>query len=206
MANIKNQKYQKHKKYQAIIDTTFNLTTTYGIEGVTISLIAKHSHISRSWIYKYVGRNITEVLRFTLKDSAEKFSRLEEMSEHCDKKQMLESIYSYTQGMVEQIKLKPAILKLYLIHRNNQNMVGDIIREVESRYSDILSKNIENCFLLNPHQARTRADMIHFMRMGSIMLYFSKIDRHQDGAWEQNFWSEFYSNLKTMILDRPLIT
>ena len=63
----------KKLKYQIIIEVCFKLVGSFGADKITISQISKESQISRGWIYKYIGNNVEEVLKFSLEEYAKDF-------------------------------------------------------------------------------------------------------------------------------------
>ncbi len=122
------------------------------------------------------------------------------MVEHSDKNRMMRSLFTYTQSMIKKIKERPAIATIYFHNYGNQNVIGETIREVENKYLNILSQNIANSFQLSPNKARIKAEMIHYMRMGAVMLHCSRQLLDENGTWEEEFWQEFYDHLQKTLL------
>ena len=188
----------KNIKYQTIIDVCFSLISQYGFDKITISQVSKKSQISRGWIYKYIGKNIEEVLKFSLVEYAKDFSNTSSLKVYDDKNKLLSYIGDYTLMMIDRIERKPSILKLYFSEHDSDNIIGNVIREVEEESIQTLSASIQNCFDLDKESSRIRAEKIIFTRMGALFLYFSKKKFTQQNDWEQRFLDELYFDLKTL--------
>jgi AcrR family transcriptional regulator len=189
----------KDIKYQKIIEVCFILIAEYGADRITISQVSKKSNISRGWIYKYIGNNIEEVLRFSLNEYAKDFSNESSIKVYEDENELFSYISEYSLMMIDKIKKKPSILKLYFSEHDSDNLIGVIIREVEDRSISTLCSSIQKCFNLDEGTSRSRAEKIIFMRMGALMLYFSKSKFSNDLNWEDRFLNELQNDLKTLL-------
>jgi len=189
----------KNLKYQHIIEVCFKLVADFGAEKVTISQVSKHSGISRGWIYKYIGKNIDEVLKYSLNEYAKDFSNISGLKIYEDENDLISYIGDYSLEMIDRIQKKPSILKLYFTEHDSDNMIGDIIRDVEKRSVDILAASIEKCFNLSYESARLRAEKIIFMRMGALMLFFSKKKFLKTSGWEERFLNDLFCDLKALL-------
>ena len=102
---------------------------------------------------------------------------------------------------INRIQKKPSILKLYFTEHDSDNMIGEIIRDVEKISVDILAASIEKCFNLSYDSARLRAEKIIFMRMGALMLFFSKKKFLKTSGWEERFLNDLFFDLKALLFN-----
>ena len=191
----------KNLKYQNIIEVCFKLVGSFGADKITISQISKASGISRGWIYKYIGKNVDEVLRFSLEEYAKDFSNISGLKIYNNEEDLILYIENYTLEMIKKIEQRPSIIKLYFTEHDSENMIGKIIRDVENKSVDILTTSISKCFHLDLETSRLRAEKVIFMRMGALMLYFSKKKFSKDLNWEERFLKELYSDLRLLIFN-----
>lgn len=191
----------KNLKYQNIIEVCFKLVGSFGADKITISQISKASGISRGWIYKYIGKNVDEVLRFSLEEYAKDFSNISGLKIYNNEDDLILYIENYTFEMIKKIEQRPSILKLYFTEHDSENMIGKIIRDVENKSVDILTTSISKCFNLDLETSKLRAEKVIFMRMSALMLYFSKKKFSKDLSWEERFLKELYSDLRLLIFN-----
>ena len=191
----------KNLKYQLIIEVCFSLVADFGAKKVTISQVSKRSGISRGWIYKYIGKNIDEVLKYSLNEYAKDFSNISGLKIYEDENDLISYIGDYSLEMIDRIQKKPSILKLYFTEHDSDNMIGEIIRDVERISVDILAASIEKCFNLSYDSARLRAEKIIFMRMGALMLFFSKKKFLKTSGWEERFLNDLFFDLKALLFN-----
>lgn len=190
----------KSEKFKSIVDTCFSLVSKHGIDAVTISLVSKYSGVSRGWIYKYAGENIEEVLKFSLNEYANEFSNLSGLKIYSNENELIQYISDYTLKMIKNIERSPSILTMYFSEHDNDNMIGQIIRDVEGKSISILAKSIKNCFNLDLFDATLLAEKIIFMRMGNLMLFFSKRKFAYDLQWEEKFIDGLLDDLKRILI------
>jgi AcrR family transcriptional regulator len=189
----------KNLKYQNIIEVCFRLVADFGAEKITISQVSKRSGISRGWIYKYIGKNIDEVLKYSLNEYAKDFSNISGLKIYEDENDLISYIGNYSLEMIDRIQKKPSILKLYFTEHDSDNMIGEIIRDVEKISIDILAVSIEKSFNLNYESAKLKAEKIIFMRMGALMLFFSKKKFLKTSGWEERFLNDLFCDLKALL-------
>lgn len=189
----------KENKYQRVINSTLALFESHGINNMSMSLIAKHSQVSRSWIYKYIANNLDGVQTFCLKSFIDEFSRFADISSHQTKEELINSLTSFSLVMMERIREKPLIMRLYFSNCTLENLVGNAIKMAEQKYIQILANNISVCASINPKDAMLKAEFFHSMRMGVLLLYLKKLEDLKIQGWEEEFLKEFKFKVNLII-------
>lgn len=158
----------KNDKYVKLIHTTFKLIGSLGYENVTITLLSKHSGVSRGWIYKYIDSDIEGVLKFCLKEYGQEFARFGDIQVYNNPKDFSESILTFTAALADKIVEDPSSILIYFSNYNSDNLVGETVRELDGKYLNILTENIEKSFEIPRELASDRARAFHLMRMGGL--------------------------------------
>lgn len=161
----------KEQKFQSVAEAIFRVLLTGGPQNVNHTTIARLSHVSRAWIYKYIGKSSESLIAFSLDAIGKGFAKLEGLTEQNSPDQVRASLFTGTWRMIGDAAKEPALLSLYYRYAGTKNPIGVKIAELEETYLATVRTRLERLFGISAKDARVLADVLQGMRMGLAHRY-----------------------------------
>lgn len=155
-------------KMERVAEHTLRLVLRHGLDAITHAKVARAAGVSRPWLYKYIGRERSDLVA----SAADHFGlRLAELDQRprCDTRAhwTADSVEGLA-TMVQHAARAPWVLPLYYRHIGTGDPIGERIAELERRYLDASTLELTRAGIASGPRARTIAELVHAMRIGLV--------------------------------------
>src|SRR5262245_7576299 len=127
----------KEERFRAVAEAVAAIVSAAGVRKVTVSSVARRAHVSRAWIYKYVGDDPAILLSHAARLYALAFSDLARSRRAEDVGTWRALVAEATRDGLRDTLAAPWCVQLYFRHRHAPDPIGAAIRDVEERYVDV---------------------------------------------------------------------
>ncbi|MGE0631421.1 MAG: TetR/AcrR family transcriptional regulator [Pseudobdellovibrionaceae bacterium] len=175
------QKRQKNKsdKVERVSNAIVNIMYLKGIEKLTLSQVARSAHVSRAWIYEYIGATREELIELAAKHLGEAMILFKMPRSSADQLSWLENEIQRLDCNLKNIEAYEKVFPIYFRYRGTSTALGDKIEEVETLYHGECVKELENIFGLSKEQASTVSMTIGNTKLG-LMHRWLTISKKED--------------------------
>lgn len=156
----------KEEKVEAVAAATAKLLWQHGVEGLTHARLARAAGVSRSWLYKYVGAEDEDLLRFVTVHFGAMLAKFQTRPRTDCKEHWIEDTSEGVFLLMRQGVQFPWVLPLYYRYVGTDSALGQCIAEIEDRYLDTASREIEQVFQVPLERARWAAELLLVLRAG----------------------------------------
>ncbi|MCK5882167.1 MAG: TetR/AcrR family transcriptional regulator [Bacteriovoracaceae bacterium] len=159
----------KEEKYHRVYEECLKLIHENGLRSVNHSSVARKAHVSRPWIYKYMGDSKEELIKSAVKYFGTEFTRFSlRKIEITGPKAMLRALWEGTWNNLEFASEYPFIIALYVRFAGSDNVLGQTIDELETLYLRRLKSKF-NQVLGNEKLAEEAAKIVKAVRIGAAL-------------------------------------
>ncbi len=148
--------HAKEAKFHRVAWAVATALLRKGEAGLRVSDIARRAGVSRAWVYKYFGRNTTDILLYSLRLFGSAFAA-PSVDEGCDVEGWREGIAVGMAKGLQDVQKVPWCVAVYFRYRHAHGPFADALRAVESA-------ELERWRGKMPDTLRRRSDSLHFAR------------------------------------------
>lgn len=186
--NLKKQEIQskntKELKIQKVSEAVFSILVNAGINGLTHARVARLSGISRSWLYKYIGAEKNDLMKFAIQCLGEQLTTQDVEDEIRNKEEYLHSIVRGMERMFDNTLKYPYFIPVYYRFKGTPTAPGEAVTKVENQYIDRQAKILKKVFAISLAEAKVsavlmtsfRMSIAHTWQFGSLKNQVSKED------------------------------
>jgi AcrR family transcriptional regulator len=157
---------EKEQKVEAVAAATAKLLWQHGVEGVTHARLARASGVSRAWLYKYVGNEKEDLLRFVTEHFGAMLGKFQTRPRLDSKDNWIDDSVQGAFVLMVQAQQFPWVMPLYFRYLGTDSELGRCIAEVEQRYLDTSTVEIMKVFDMPESRARWIAELMLTVRTG----------------------------------------
>lgn len=176
----------KEQRYHRVARAVVEILLHRRPEDISVSAVARRAGVSRSWIYKYFGKDINALLAYTVQEFGTAFVELDESEPQFDVVQDWRAwVRERTQKALDDVEAAPWVMVLYFRHRHNQGQIGQGIREVERLHTDKFMASIPRNIIRSRGMQNTRrfVELFAAMRNGVYFLWSDPAKRRE---WDRD--------------------
>jgi AcrR family transcriptional regulator len=169
----------KDETYRNILNCALRLDFKKGHKRWTLTELSRSTQVTRSLIYYYFGKSKESILEAAIKLIGEELFGLSP-----------ERLKLWDQGAIEDsihlsrkfVEASPYLIAFYFAHRAEENLIGELIRELEEGHKKKLKRFIKNI-------STEEAEAISGMLLGLVIA--PKMSRSAIRLFMQQFRSVF---------------
>lgn len=161
-----NVRTDKMDKFNAVSKALFALLGALGHHKITHTLVAKKAGVSRAWIYKYIGADKEDLIRFAIDHLGMHLTQRDMADTISTKEDLVKAICTGMQRMFENTQDYPWFVPVYFKYRGTDTAPGRSIAEVEQAYIRRQSKHFETHFSYPKDRALMASEILTAFRMG----------------------------------------
>jgi hypothetical protein len=163
------QSLDKSSKIERFLEELLRMIAKQGLDGYSITTLAKNSKVSRAWIYKMFGGSRSDLAREAGTYLGKRFSILENIEISSDSRDsLIQSLQRRTEFLLEESLRSPFVVFLYFRHMGSPDPIGGVIRELEAAYLKKLTLLIAQGLKVDQKTAAQRARLLTVTRMGIV--------------------------------------
>jgi AcrR family transcriptional regulator len=155
---------EKEHKVEAVAAATAKLLWQHGLEGVTHARLARASGVSRAWLYKYLGNEKEDLLRFVTEHFGAMLAKFQTRPRVDSKENWIDDTVQGVFVLIVQAQQFPWVMPLYYRYVGTDSELGRCIAEIEERYLDTATIEIAKVFGMPETRARWAAELMLTLR------------------------------------------
>ncbi len=161
----------KEEKYITIYKECLKLINEKDLRFVTHSTLSRRTKISRAWIYKYLGIKKENIIRGACKHFGNMFAEISLQPKKISNAQdMIDDLHHGSRNNLEFALNHPYIVPLYIRFAGTQNIFGQTVKEIETRYKERLIDKFDQ--IINDREKSTNlAHIVKSLRIGAALEY-----------------------------------
>lgn len=168
MEDARTPPANKDAKMVAVAEATAKLVVLHGIEGVTYAKVARASSVSRPWLYKYIGRERADLVRFVADHFGAELADLGVRPRTDSAEHWIADSVAGVELMLASAQRAPWVLPLYFRYVGTDTPLGDCVQRVEQRYLSVATGELQRAMGLPEEHAAWTAELFHAARMGIV--------------------------------------
>jgi len=153
---------------RSVAEATARLLLAHGIDGVSYAKVARGAAVSRPWLYKYIGNQREDLVRFVADHFGAELADLERRPRTDSLANWVEDSLDGVQQMLESAQRAPWVLPLYFRYVGSDTPLGDCIERVERLYLATATGELQRAVGLPEEHAKWTAELFHATRMGIV--------------------------------------
>jgi len=187
---------EKSEKIEAVAEWTLRIIDTHGLDSLSFARVARAAHVSRAWLYKYIGRTKEELMIVAIRRFGRLISGLDRRPRTDSKENWVHDTMANTQSLFLQSRERPWMLRIYYRYKGSNTVLGEVILDLESRYLDSHTREIAHVWSLPEDESRILAEALMAARLGMAHRYqYRKEDVEEDDR------SRFFALLRRWLGD-----
>jgi AcrR family transcriptional regulator len=148
----------KRAKFERFEEVALKVIAERGLHGLNVSYIAKKANLSRAWIYKYIGRERSQLIKVAAVGLGRRFARLDQSKVDGQTKEDLLQAWREGAGVTLDFGKKfPWITELYFTHLGKANPLGVAIEEITGIHIGLDQAKFQKVFGKSKEDARRLA-------------------------------------------------
>ncbi len=164
---VKNRMTSKEEKFHAVSVALGALLNKTGAGKITVTQVAKRANVSRAWIYKYVGKDSEDLIRFAIEHLGQDITQRDLTDVIRSRKELVTSVTSAMDRIFDKTREYPWFIPVYYKYRGTDTAPGRLIDSVEQAYVDRQTKRLMQHFKSYDHdKAVIAAEILTAFRMG----------------------------------------
>jgi len=194
----------KELKYNAVYAAVLEiLNYRSGLSGLNHSVLSRESGVTRSWIYKYVGKTKEEIIKRTSEHYVHELYRDRKLTPLSTIKELRKYIREDSLSFLKQAQKHPQLIPLIFIYYDSIGPIGEIVRESFKIYSNRLSSDIQKLLEISKTDAELISELISMTRVGLAFFLVgrnqSKTKSNRSTNYDINDLKRIYSQLKEIL-------
>lgn len=155
----------KELKIKKVSEVVFSILVNSGITGLTHARVARLSGVSRSWIYKYIGSQKNDLMKFAIQCLGEQLTNQDVQDQIDSKEDYIQSILRGMERMFENTSKYPYFIPVYFRFKGTSTAPGEAVQKVENQYIERQSKILKKVFQISLAEAKISAILMTSFRM-----------------------------------------
>lgn len=156
----------KEKKQFAVSLAILDIIDQEGLHKLTHSKVARHSKVSRAWIYEYMGKEKQDLIEIATEVIGSFFARFSKMEQPSTSEDLLAQLKDGAEFIYQTVTSYPVIIKLYYNFRGTNTPIGVTISKYEKHWLEFIAKNLVKIYKMPSKRAATIAYILLTLRMG----------------------------------------
>jgi hypothetical protein len=128
--------------------------------------VSRRSHVSRAWIYEYLGNEKEALIEHGAEVFAGHLARVALSELPKSREELLIQLKDGVDFLFDSIEQNPLIIKLFYRFRGSSNSVGKVIQKYEQKWISNASRTLVNILGLSSDQAVLLAELALTLRLG----------------------------------------
>jgi AcrR family transcriptional regulator len=134
---------QKEERFRRVARAVIEIMLQRRISDITVSAVARKAGVSRPWIYKYFGKEISSLVDFTVREFGSAFMELDEQVVRFEGVDAWRThVMERTRKSLDDVETAPWVISLYFRYRHDVGQVGEAMRDLEARHNDKFRQSI----------------------------------------------------------------
>ena len=158
----------KDAKMVAVAGAIARIVLAQGPSAATYAQVARAAHVSRPWLYKYIGRDREDLLRFVADHFGAKLADLDVRPRTDSSEHWITDSVAGVEQMLASAQRAPWVLPLYFRYVGSDTPLGQCIERVEKRYLSVATGEMQRAIQLPAEHAAWVAELFHATRMGIV--------------------------------------
>ena len=158
--------FSKSEKMHQVAASIFSILINFNLEDLNFARVARLSKVSRPWLYKYIGKNKSDLMKFAI-EYLGKYVTNQDISEKVEtRSQFVESVLQGMERMFAISEKYPFFIPVYFKYKGTNTPPGNAIHDVEQAYikrQSLLLQKIYPSF--DTRKAEFSAEMMTSFRM-----------------------------------------
>ncbi len=169
----------KSEKVNSVATSILRLLDQKGLKDITHSNVSKVAKVSRSWLYKYIGKNKSDLIDFAIINFGKQFTNLDRPYRGKNPASFKKAVLLGNIEMFENALKMPHLISLYYKYNRSENELGKAIRQIETQYLKKMVNKIIQIYKADQVTAKYVADIMTSMRMSIAlqMIRYSEKER-----------------------------
>lgn len=153
---------------RAVAEGIARMVMAHGIEGVTYAKVARAASVSRPWLYKYIGRDREDLVRFIASHFGAELAEFDYRPRTDTLEHWIDDSVTGVVQMLDKSRAAPWVLPLYFRYLGTQTSLGECIEGVEKLYLATVAGELQKAMGLPAEHAAWAAELFHATRMGIV--------------------------------------
>lgn len=155
----------KDEKSQRVAEAILRIVAQLGVGGVTFARLAKSAGVSRSWLYKYVGKSREELLAFAVVYFGRMFSDLKTPDVQRTKSQWRTDVVEGFERLLTRAETYPAVIRLFFELEGTGGHLGRCLEELNERHADRERLELMRIYGKTAKEARSVSEALSVLRL-----------------------------------------
>lgn len=157
----------KEEKFHSVSVALASILNKLGPNKITVTQVAKKASVSRAWIYKYVGSDTEDLIRFAIEHLGKDVTERDLTEVIRNRKDLVKSVSSGIERMFQKTNEYPWLIPVYYKYRGTDTAPGRFIDSVEQAYVNRQAKRLMQHFKgYDADKAMIAAEILTATRMG----------------------------------------
>lgn len=161
----------KARKSWRVGEAILKLIDQSGLDAVTHARVARAARVSRPWLYKYVGNNRADLIRFAVDTFGNMITGIERIPSGPDAAAFRKTLAAANVNLMNDAAKFPWVFTLYFRFGGSKNLMGERIRDIEDSFLKRLSDRIREVFGYPPDECARVSKALTSMRMSLGLRY-----------------------------------
>ena len=171
----------KEEKFVDVAETILKTIHLHGLDALSHSRLARGAKVSRAWIYKYLGKDDSDLVRFAADLFGKHFAGIDMANDVSSREAWISSQIEGFRTLLQDTQNHPHILPIYYTYLGTQNPLGEQIREVERLWLAKVKWELEQVTQLRGNALEVTAQAMLLNHMGlAHRYYYREVHRLMD--------------------------
>jgi AcrR family transcriptional regulator len=158
---------KKLEKFEAVSLALFHLLATQPLAKITHANVARRAGVSRAWLYKYLGADKDDLIRFAIEHLGRKLTERDSADVIRTKADFVDAIVLGVERMFENTREFPWFVPVYFKYKGTSTTPAKAIHEIEQTYVQRQAATMKRIFKSQTsNQSMIAAEILTTMRMG----------------------------------------
>lgn len=156
----------KSQKYLIVSKAILEIIENEGPNHLTHSQVSRRSHVSRAWIYEYMGKKRSDLIEIASDTFSNYFTFKSLKKDIKTKKELINHLRDSQDEAFLKIMSTPVIIKLYFRFKGTPTPMGISIEKYEKSWLDNIADNLVQSLKYSQEKSLTSANTILTLRLG----------------------------------------
>jgi AcrR family transcriptional regulator len=156
----------KDLKAMRVAESTLSIMARTGVGGLTIARLAKSAGVSRSWIYKYIGKDREALLVYAVGHFGRMFADLKSVDAHRSPEQWVADLGAGFERLLKHAEAYPSVIRIFFQAHGSGGALGRCMDELLERHGDRERLELMHVFKLSESDARAISETLGAIRLG----------------------------------------
>jgi AcrR family transcriptional regulator len=156
----------KEERYADVARVVAGLLLRAGPDAVRVSTVARLAGVSRPWLYKYLGGEPDDLIRYAVRDLGVRFSQLDQPVHAADVPAWRAAIAARAHQGLRDAVLAPQVMEGVQRFIRHPGLVGALIRDIEDQHVARFVADMPAALTADPEAARAFARRFSALCLG----------------------------------------